>query len=382
MLRAFGLLMLFAGTLLSQTTIAPRGTQFFKLTPPPSAPLAELPPANGDDERDPAYPLYKEGYSLILDEKWSEAIKKLAEVKTKNPKSGYVDDAAYWSAYAQKRLDKKKGIVAYERFLEEFPESSYADDALADMSDHDVTVSVSGDAKNIRVKTPRPGAYSYSFGSTARASAQAMRDAERAMRDVEREMRRSGLRQPAAPQGAWSLLGSDNDEKKLDKKTRMKLAALRALAESETDEKAFAALKEVAIDRSQPRIMRTVAVEYLGNFHRFDVFPTLVEMAKNDPDDDVRQYAIYSIGDASKDKNKTVETLIVLFNATPKQKEKQLESILYVIADIGNDKAVDFLVKVANTHESDDLGSDAVYYLGNIGNEKSRAALLQILKGK
>jgi HEAT repeat protein len=72
----------------------------------------------------------------------------------------------------------------------------------------------------------------------------------------------------------------------------------------------------------------------------------------------------------------------MIFNATPKQKDKQLETVLYVIADVGNDKAVDFLVKVATTHDNDDLGSDAVYYLGNIGNEKSRAALLQILKAK
>jgi HEAT repeat protein len=184
------------------------------------------------------------------------------------------------------------------------------------------------------------------------------------------------------PNALWLGFDSRSDEKKLDKKTKMKLAALRALSESENDEKAFNALKEVALDRSQPRIMRVTAVQSLGDFKRFDIMPTLVEMAKSDPDDEVREYAVYSIGDASKDKNKTVETLVTLFNATPKQKEKQLESILYVIADVGNDKAVDFLVKVAATHDNDDLGSDAVYYLGNIGSEKSRSALLQILKSK
>lgn len=345
--------------------------------------LIDRSPVEGDDEKDPAYKIYKQGYALILDEKWTEAMKKFAEVKTKNPKSEYLDDAAYWSAYAQKRLDKKKGIAAYELFIENFPESSYIDDAVSDMSDGDVSVVVSGDAKNVRVRTPRPGSYSYSYGSTARASEQAMREAERQMRQAEREMRRSGVTAPLPPLAmAWSGFGERKEEKKLDKKTRMKLAALRALAESENDEKAFAALKEVALDRSQPRIMRVTAVQSLGDFHRFDIVPTLVEIAKGDPDDDVREYAIYSIGDASKDKNKTVDHLITIFNATPKQKGKQLETLLYVIADVGNDKAVDFLVKVATTHDNDDLGNDAVYYLGNIGSEKSRAALLRILKEK
>lgn len=366
-------LLLTASLTFSQSIISVPGGNSY------SRSLGELPP--GDNEKDPAYKTYKEGYAMILDDKWSDAIKKLAEVKSKFPKSEYADDAAYWSAYAQKRLDRNKGLAAYEKFLNDFPESSYYDDAVADMND-DVTVVVSGDAKNVRVARA-PGMYSYSHGSTPRASAQAMRDAERAMRQAEREMRHSGLSVvgPRTPM-AWAGIGESDDEKKLDKKTRMKLAALRALAESENDDKAFAALKEVALDRSQPRIMRVAAVQSLGDFNRFDIVPTLVEMAKNDPDDEVREYAVHSIGDASKDKNKTVEQLIAIFNATPKQKDKQLETVLYVIADVGNDKAVDFLVKVATTHDNDDLGSDAVYYLGNIGNQKSRAALIQILKSK
>jgi len=93
------------------------------------APSAALP--SSGDEKDPAYKAYKTGYSYVLGEKWKDAMTALAEVRKKNPKSDYLDDAAYWSAYAQKRLDTKRGIAAFESFLAEFPNSSYYDDALA-----------------------------------------------------------------------------------------------------------------------------------------------------------------------------------------------------------------------------------------------------------
>lgn len=341
--------------------------------------LGELPP--GDDEKDPAYKTYKEGYAMILDDKWSDAVKKFAEVKSKFPKSEYVDDAAYWSAYAQKRLDRNKGLAAYEKFLSDFPESSYYDDAVADMTD-DVTVVVSGDAKNVRVARA-PGMYSYSHGSTPRASAQAMRDAERAMRQAQREMRglhnRGSLWTPQPDLPGW---GDDEKEKKLDAKTRLKLDALRALGDDENDKEAFQTLKEVALDKTQPAILRRTAVESLEDFQKFDAVTVLLDVARSDTDEGVRIAAIHNLGDASRDKNKAVDNLIVLWTGTPKGREKQLENLLYVIADVGNDKAVDFLVKVAQTHENDELRSDAVYYLGNIGNAKSRSALIQILKSK
>ncbi|MEO8167237.1 MAG: HEAT repeat domain-containing protein [bacterium] len=344
--------------------------------------LAEsyVPGDGGDDEKDPGYATYKEGYALILADKWSESMKKMGEVKSKFPKSAYIDDAAYWSAYAQKRLDPKKGAAAYEKFLSDYPESSYADDAMADMqSAFNLVVTPGGN--NVRVRTA-PHAYSYSFGSTMRTSEEAMRRSEQAMREVGRSMRRSRWtmftpRPPVAP-----IMGEEEKERTLDPQTRLKLAALQALGESENDKDAFAALKEVALDKSQPEVLRITAINSLQDFKKFDVQPVLIDVARNDGSEEVQLAAISTLGDLGGDKNKSVDALISLFNGYPKQKEKHLESALYAIADVGNDKAVDFLVKVATSNENIDLRSDAVYYLGNIGNEKSRTALMQILKSK
>ncbi len=350
----------------------------FGQSPPGAGPqiafVDALLPVDGDDEKDPGYSTYKAGYDLILDDKWGEAMEKFGEVKSKFPKSSYVDDAAYWSAYAQKRLDRDKGIAAYELFIKQYPESPYLDDAVADMNDN-MNFIVTPGASNVRVKTA-PGAYAFSYGSSVRSSERSMRQAERAMRDVDRELRRSGVSTPRPP--AWTF--GEKSKKKLDPQTRLKLDALYALGELENDKEAFTTLKDVALDKAQPEVMRIAAIESLEDFHKFDVLPILLDVAKSDAGDELQIIAIHSIADLGTDKNKSTDALISLFNTSKKEKHQQ--STLYAIADIGNDKAVDFLVKVATTNDNYELRSDAVYYLGNIGNAKSRAALQQILRSK
>jgi tetratricopeptide (TPR) repeat protein len=328
-----------------------------------------------DNEQDPAYPLYKEGYSLILKDRWTDALRKFQELRAKYPKSEYTDDAAYWAAYAQKRLDRKKGIEAYEKFLAEFSDSKYVDDAIADMRDDIVIVAPEG--RNLQVKVS-PGAYAYSYGTTMRAGERALREAERAMRHAQYKMRRMDVR-------LGKLLPSpviNRRDADLDPQTRIRMDALQALAESENDRDAYLALKDVALDRSQPTALRVTAVEALPRFQRFDPLGTLLDVARSDTSEDVQLTAIYAIADLNAEKNKAADALIALFRSLPKQNEKHLETTLYAIAEIGNDRAVDFLATVATTHENLSLRSDAVYYLGTIGSEKSRAALLKILKGK
>lgn len=352
----------------SQTVTSPKSFPFF----------ADAFVPESDNEKDPAYKTYKEGYALILSDKWSDAIKKFSEVKSKFPKSEYQDNAAYWSAYAQKRLDRKKGIAAYEKFISEFPDSRFVDDALSDMNDNFVVVAPDG--KHLQVKVA-PDGYAYSYGTSVRESERAMRDAERAMRNVERNVAWPRIRALKAPH-VWSRANVHLQKKNLDAQTRLKLDALQALGSSGNDKESFTTLKDVALDKAQPEIMRITALESLGEFNNFDVLPVLVDVAKSDANEDIHVAALYTITDLRTDKNKSVDALILLYNGYPKQSEKQLQTALYAIADVGNDKAVDFLVKVANTSDNYDLRSDAVYYLGSIGNDKSRSALLHILKGK
>ena len=354
--------------------------------PPTASTLATIESHFGEilgDQKDPAYKMYKSGYDLILDEKWKEARKKFADLIAKYPKSDYVDDAEYWSAYALKHIDAKKALDAYNKFISKYPKSHYYDDAVADLSqlkDEEGYIFSGNGGTNIHVKEGQRAFVTPEGMVVGKANGKLFGYSfDRNMRRMQRQLRAVTVATPRAVPQPWGISSSDE---KLDPETKLKMDALYAIGETKEDSTSYKALRDVALDRSQPRQLREAAMDALSDFRKFDVLPVFAEVAKTDTSEYMQNTAIEFVGRHSKDKNRSVETLMDLFSAVPKYREEQLGTVLYSIAEIGNDKAVDFLATVARTHENYNLRSDAVYYLGNIGGDKARAALYEILKEK
>jgi tetratricopeptide (TPR) repeat protein len=326
-----------------------------------------------DNQNDPGYALYKEGYNLILEERWNEAREQFGTLITKYAKSEYVDDAQYWSAYALMQTDRKKAVTAYQKFIESYPKSSYYDDAVADLGQLRSGVFVVTPGTPHPVVTPLPDGegFHYEFGPNSRQF-------ERQMMKMERQLSRMRVKPPHLP----GMFAPRAERENLDKETRLKMEALYALGDGKEDEKSFQTLKEVAVNTRQPRPLREAAMDAIAQYEQFDVMPVFVEIAKKDTSTEIQSYAIDYIGERGKDKNKTVETLVELFYALPKSRKEQTQTIFYAVAEVGNDKAVDFLTKVALSHDDYNLSTDSVYYLGSIGGEKARSALYQILNEK
>lgn len=388
---------------------------------------SEVPEPFGSEgkKNDPAYPLYKEGYHFILDGKWEEARKKLGEMMKKFPSSAYIDDAEYWSAYAMMYLDEKKAAKEYEKFISRHPESRYYDDAVADLSGLDG--STVGRPVPVPMITTAPRVWTssssgrgkgsgrgmmyidslggtgfvmsseslivHNLGSTLRSGGvkgyayssgnpPVLRSLNRALTLQSRALRAARLPSMAHAPRATLAPGLFEREEDLDAETRLKLEALEALGSSKQDSAAFRALKDIALDRSENRRLRTAAMEQLVDFEAYDPMHVFLEIAKKDTGLEIQDAAIDYIGMLTKDKNRSVETLIELFYAIPNNRAEQRGNIFYSIAEVGNDKAVDFLAKIAKTHEGYDLRSEAIYYLGSIGNDRSRAALYDVLREK
>ena len=354
---------------------APGFGQSLAIDPPaPVASVAWL--EEPGDQEGPDHAMYKKGYDLVLDEKWDAARKQFAVLLTKYPKSHYADDARYWSAYALMHTDLKKALINYKEFVNKYPKSTYYDDAVADMAN----IQAQMDMASVGIGTSY-GKGPSSGGATPHPSAAPLiYTLDSKMRHLNRSMRLMNRRFTSG--FAYSPVPVMIEENKLDDKTRLKLDALQALGENTEDEKGFATLKEVALDVKQPLVLRKEALSLLSQFKNQDVDALYLDLVRKDTSAEIQVIAIENIGQSGQDKNKTVQTLEQLFSSLPAHHEDQRAAALYRIADIGNDQAVDFLTKVAKTDSNYDLRSDAVYYLGNIGGEKARAVLYDILKGE
>jgi HEAT repeat protein len=515
------------------------------------SPLAFL---DGDDQDDPAYTLYKAGYKLILDEKWQEARRKLAEVIAKYSKGKYADDAQYWIAYSWKQSDFKKAIEAYKKFLKDYPKSNYYDDAVADLNRLEHPDAVPGvpvispaiilppspvvspapvvpytvavpfsqekvDDPELRMKME--ALYALTRGKSDektfellkgilfdKEQPREMREAalmglrnqkDRDVSDVfvqilknesdeqlkataiywlgqraaeekgggektltllkqtaqdrsqPREVREAALRslamikRPGALEFLVQVAKADSDKQvrqaalicisqvaqfdeqkayqamrefaldqnldpelresafysirnfkksdaldlylqvaKNDPDARLRSAALYYIGEAGNKEpdQVFKIFKEFLLDPTQPTEVREAVMYSLTRLKTDQAFDLLLQVAKTDPDQHFQEAAIYHIGRMTKDRAKTLETLTSLFDAVPKDRVQTLNALLFSIANIGTDQAVEFLANVAKTNENFELRRTAIYHLGNIGGEKARAALYDILKGK
>jgi HEAT repeat protein len=107
-----------------------------------------------------------------------------------------------------------------------------------------------------------------------------------------------------------------------------------------------------------------------------------VEITRKDTSDELVSQAIDVIGELNIDKNRRVSTLEEVFRSLPGRRTEDRQTVVYAVANVGNDRAVEFLKSVALGDSDLDLRKDAVYFLGNIGTPRSRQALQDILRSR
>jgi HEAT repeat protein len=318
------------------------------MLPPPAVAFSGEAAEHPDD---PGVRLYKAGYKQILDGLWDDARSTFRELLGQYPASEYVDDAEYWSAYATlKSNNAREAVQAYHNFLEKYRESTYYDDAVADFTEAQALLEMA-DWPGTPVAPHPPGL-------------------------MEHRMRLHGVQlENLTP----APVGSPG-EPAVDPETRIRLDALDALGTDQDNEKYFQALKDVILDPHNPVVLRRHALDVLAQFEPENTMPVLVQVAKSDTNMMIQAMAIDYISSASAPE--TVQGLIEVFHAIPPGRSDLVSRTFFLIADTGDDQAVDFLTGVAKSHENMSLRREAVYYLGAIGSEKARSALHGILRGK
>jgi tetratricopeptide (TPR) repeat protein len=336
-----------------------------------------------EQQDDPAYQLYRTAYNLVLQSNWKDAQKKFEEVLRLYPSSSYRDDASYWYAYCLKYQNERKAIEALKKYLKEYPKSSYRSDALEDLAELQTRIQ-----KNIVVTTDstiRGGIHvaipdvHVEIPDITVAPFPPL-DSEFPIGDRNAVWVFSNEMQDAMEwgYGYWPMAGRT---KKLDENTRLKISALRGIA-ADRDSESFQTVRDLLIDRNENPLLREEALRIFSRYEKFDILPTLQEIAKGDPDGHLRDGAIYYIGKYGRNKDAAAGTLIALYTATPKDSTRLKERFLYSIARTGTSRGSDFLVSVAKSDEDYGLRESALYWLGRYGEGKQKKALYEILKQK
>jgi hypothetical protein len=264
------------------------------------------------------------------------------------------------------QIDQRKALEEYRAFLRSYQRSSYFPDALADMAQ--LEASLKKLAPN-PLEHPQNG---QSFSYEIHVAPQIQR-LERHLRFMAERLPQISIAPVPTP--------IEIDDRSIDKATRLRMQALAALRETREDERSFQTLRTIAEDTKQPQVLRLVAMNSLAGYQKFDALPVYVEVVRVDTSPSIQTSAIYLIRLAGKDKDRRVDALEQVFRSIPEDRSQLLSSTLYSIAEVGNDRAVDFLGRVARTNSSYELRSDAIFYLGNIGNDRARATLFKILQG-
>jgi hypothetical protein len=332
---------------------------------------------------DPAYTLYREGYARVLGEQWGPARKAFAELQRRYPGSQFADDAAYWTAYSWKEQDPAKAATLYRKLLRDFPQSPYLDDAVADLRMLEIGQEL---ARMEEFRTPPLPRQEIRIGIGQEIGR--LREDLGRLRATQEEMEEYRLM--VFGHGDTIIIRSIPQQQRtrtpqqpLDPQARMRWKAMQELAQSGGNADAPRALKEVIMDPRQPPQLRLSAVYSLGSLRGPEARAALLEIARTDAAPDFQRSAIEVYAQSAPERGKAVEELIGLFrqfSGTQHNRDPRLGTTLYAIASIGDARATDFLAEVARTHPDDDIRNSAVMYLGSMGTERSRAALIQLLR--
>jgi hypothetical protein len=331
---------------------------------------------------DPAYALYREGYGAVLGEQWQSARKTFAELQRRYPGCQYADDAAYWTAYSWKEQDPPKAATLYRKLLRDHPQSPYLDDAVADLR----LLEVGQELARIQEFRTAPAPRHEIRIGISRELGRLREDLMR-LRETQGEMEEHRLMvfghgdtiiiRSIPPQRTRSA------QQPLDPQVRMRLQAMQEIAQSGGKADAPRVLREVIVDPRQPPQLRLSAVYSLGSLRQPEARAALLEIARTDAAPDFQRSAIEVYAQTAPERGKAVEELIALFrqfSGTGNTRDPRLGTTLYAIASLGDARATDFIADVARTHPDDEIRNSAVMYLGTMGTERSRAALIQLLR--
>jgi len=247
----------------------------------------------------PAMKLLREGRDLLDGEEWAAAAAKFQQVIDGYPKDKDVDAALYWLAYALKQQGRpREAAERLTRLLGEFPRSNWAEEARAMLAE----------------LAPQTG--------------------DRRVLD--------------------ESLSTSNEE--------IRIVALQSLFQANPERARAYVAEALRPGSTASRAFKEAAVSLLGSHGGRDSLPLLLEVARSQPDAELRVIAARRLADVAGEG--AAEELARLYDAERDPHVKA--SILRTLEDVGGPRARAKVLEVArNRAENTELRQTAVRVLGD-----------------
>ncbi len=325
---------------------------------------------------------YRQGYDAVLDRDWAGAEQAFARLMQDFPRSSWVDDAAFWRCYAtmQSNADQEAAFTCFESHVRNYRDSEWQDDArramvrLADQldgqgksqyrrkvrdfgrdDDHDQLLEVLVALGEIGDER--------SLDVILQRLDQADDEHLRArIVDVLEE-----IDSPRIFDRLALIARSDPSE-------QVRVVAVNALGEQESLD-ASAILRELATDTKQPSQVRVEAMDELLDYGTNDTIELLKSLAR-DPDREVAEEAIDALGDIGD--TASLDALAELLGSLP-DADLRFE-IIDEIEDFESDNAVQILLQAAKDEPDPRVRREATEALGDMEGSAAREALIELLR--
>jgi len=138
------------------------------------------------------------------------------------------------------------------------------------------------------------------------------------------------------------------------------------------------ALKDFALNDSEPKIQKK-ALFSLSQIESKESQEFLLEVAKNHKNSEMREEAIFWMGQSADNPNVFEELKnFALNDKDPKVQQKAI----FAISQLEDNQGVPFLINIAKNHSNLKLRKKAIFWLGQTDDERASKALEDILYNK
>jgi HEAT repeat protein len=318
--------------------------------------------------------LWKAGRYAIADEEWDKAADIFARVRSRFPRSAYVGDSYYWQAYAlyQKGSNSslRQAVTLLDRQLDEYESARTTGDARALRARIRGNLAQGGDEQAAAaISKLATDAVTIGLGAAARALEGVAAGAGSVAGAG------AGMGTGAGSGASRNSRASTQSGRCRNEEDDERVMALNALLNMNGDD-ALPLLKEV-LKRREPcsEILRRKAVFLVSQKRGSEAADILMDLAKNDPDKEVREQAVFWLSSVAGDRSVTLLEQILKTSNDPEMQDKAVFSL----HNSNQARAAEVLRDYAAREDAPDhVREQAIFWLGQRRSTENAAFLKQL----